>query len=161
MGDSTRETASVEYATGMEAGGTPCYGPAKNRSSSALQALLGQFTDVFPDELPKGLPPERSVQLKIKHLPDSKPIKRPKYKLSIDELKEVRKQIDELLAKGFIRPSISPWGSSILFVPKKDGGLRMCVDYRLSIKLRFGTNIDYLGLMRCGTRSVVLATSPR
>jgi hypothetical protein len=52
------------------------------------------------------------------------------YKLSIDELKEVKKQIDELLEKGFIRPSTNPCGSSILFVPNKDGELRMCVDYR-------------------------------
>jgi hypothetical protein len=73
-----------------------------------LQALLGQYTDVFPEELPKGLLPERSVQLNIKLLPDSKPIKRPMCKLSIDELKEVKKQIDELLEKGFIRPSTSP-----------------------------------------------------
>jgi hypothetical protein len=73
-----------------------------------LQALLGQYTDVFPEELPNGLLPERSVQLNIKLLPDSKPIKRPMYKLSIDELKEVKKQIDELLEKGFIRPSTSP-----------------------------------------------------
>jgi hypothetical protein len=87
MGDSARETASVEYTTGMEAGGTPSEGLAKNGNSSALQALLGQYNDVFPEELPKCLPPERSIQLNIKLLPDSKPIKRQLYKLSIDELK--------------------------------------------------------------------------
>jgi hypothetical protein len=84
MGDSAIEPASVEHTTGMEAGGTPSEGPAKNGSSSALQNLLGQYTDVFPEELPKGLPPERRVQLNIKLLPDSKPIKRPMYKRRIE-----------------------------------------------------------------------------
>jgi hypothetical protein len=124
----------------MEADGTPSEGPAKNGSSSTLQALLGQYTDVFPEELPKGLPPEISFQLNIKLLPDIKAIKPPMYKLSIDELKEVKKQIDELLEKGFIRPSNSPWGSSILFVPKRDGRLRMCVDYRALNKATIRNN---------------------
>jgi hypothetical protein len=81
--------------------------------------LLGQYSDVFPDDLPNGLPPERSVELKINLVPDAKPVKRPIYKLSTADLKEVKTQIDDLLEKAFIRPIISPWGSSILFVPKK------------------------------------------
>jgi transposase InsO family protein len=126
----TRESASVGHTTGMGPSGTSSTGSAEEEIPSALQFLLEQYTDVFPDELPNGLPPERSVKLNIDLLPGTKPVKRPIYKLSIDELKEVKKQVDELLEKGFIRPSTSPWSSSILFVPKKDGGLRMCVDYR-------------------------------
>jgi hypothetical protein len=71
---------------------------------------------------------------------DAKPVKRPIYKLSTAELKEVKTKFDDLLEKGFIRPSNSPWGSSILFVPKEDGGLRMCVDYRALNKATIRNN---------------------
>jgi hypothetical protein len=63
-------------------------------------------------------------------LPGSESVKIPIYKLSTEELTEIKKQVDDLLMKGFIRPSTSSWGRSIIFVTKKDGGLRMCVDYR-------------------------------
>jgi Reverse transcriptase (RNA-dependent DNA polymerase) len=100
-------------------------------SEPELTSLLTEFSDDFPDDLPSGLPPERSIELKIYLVPEAKPIKRPIYKLSMEELNEVKRQIHDFLEKGFIRPSsIFPWGSSVLFVPKKDGGLRMCVDYR-------------------------------
>ena len=111
-----------------------------DESEPELTSLLTEFSDVFPDDLPPGLPPERSVELKIDLEPEAKPIKRPIYKLSMEELNEVKRQIDDLLEKGFIRPSISPWGSSVLFVPKKDGGLRMCVDYRALNKATIRNN---------------------
>jgi hypothetical protein len=73
------------------------------RGETAMHALIEEFSDVFPDELPVGLPPKRKVDLKIDLLPDSKPVKRHIYKLSEEELKELKSQIDELLEKGFIR----------------------------------------------------------
>jgi hypothetical protein len=108
--------------------------------------LLRQYSDEFPDDLPNGLPPVRSVELNINLVPDSKPVKRPVYKHSTAELKEVKTQIDDLLEKGFIRPSTSPWGSSILFVPKNDGGLRMCVDYRALNKATIRNNYQLPGI---------------
>jgi len=95
-----------------------------------LTELLNKYEAVFPKDLPEGLPPERSVEMSIRLEADACPKKGPIYKLSRAELSEMKKQIDELLAKGLIRPSVSPWGSPVLFTPKKDGVLRMCIDYR-------------------------------
>ena len=95
-----------------------------------LKPLLDEYHDVFPDELPKDLPPERAVDHRIDLLPDSAPVSKPTYKMSLSEMDELRRQLDDLLARGFIRPSSSPYGSPVLFVKKKDGELRMCVDYR-------------------------------
>ena len=90
-----------------------------------------EFPDRFPDSLPAGLPPDRGDDaMKIETDPNVEPPVRPVIRLSIAELDELRKQLDELLAKGFIKPSTSPYGAPVLFVKKKDGGLRMCVDYR-------------------------------
>lgn len=99
-------------------------------SDPALETLLKEYSDVFPDELPKELPPERSVDHRIDLLPDSVPVAKPTYKMSLAEMDELRRQLDDLLSRGFIRPSSSPYGSPVLFVKKKDGDLRMCVDYR-------------------------------
>jgi hypothetical protein len=89
-----------------------------DESEPELTSLLTEFSDVFLDDIPPGYPPERSVEFKIDLVPEAKPIKRPIYNLSMEELNEVKKrQIDDLLEKEFIRPSISPCGSSVLFVP--------------------------------------------
>ena len=100
-----------------------------------IQNLLDQFTDVFPDEIPKGFPPKRKHDFKIELQEDAKPQKKGIYKLSEPEMKELRRQLDELLEKEFIRPSKSPWGAPIIFMTKKDNTLRMCVDYRALNKL--------------------------
>ena len=92
--------------------------------------LVKQFADVFPDELPTGLPPPRSVDHRIELKPGSTPTSLPLRRMSPVELDELRKQLDELSASGFIRPSKSPFGAPILFVKKKDGSMRMCIDYR-------------------------------
>ncbi len=92
--------------------------------------LIKDYIDIFPKDLPKGLPPKRQVEMKIDLIEGTIPKKGPIYKLSKVELDEMKQQIDELLSLGLIRPSISPWGSPVLFTPKKDGGLRMCIDYR-------------------------------
>ena len=96
-----------------------------------MKGILKEYSDVFPDELPVGLPPIRKGhQFKIDLEDDVPPVHRPLYKLSPLELTEAKKQIERLLEHQFIRPSESPYGAPVLFVPKKDGSLRFCVDYR-------------------------------
>ena len=92
--------------------------------------VMEEFADVFPEKLPDGLPPDRGDAMKIETEPTADPPFRPVIRLSIAELDELRKQLDDLLSKGFIKPSTSPYGAPVLFVRKKDGTLRMCVDYR-------------------------------
>jgi hypothetical protein len=84
---------------------------------------------VFPDELP-GVPPEREVEVTIDILPGTSPIAQSPYRMAPAELAELKIQLPELLDKEFIRPSNSPWGAPVLFVKKKDGTLRLCIDYR-------------------------------
>ena len=95
-----------------------------------LEELLKNNEDVFPDELPKGRPPARAVEHAIKLVEGAEPVNRPPYRFRPKEQAEMESQIKELLAQGFIRPSYSPYGAPVLFVPKKDGRWRMCVDYR-------------------------------
>ncbi|KAL5572587.1 hypothetical protein UlMin_022184 [Ulmus minor] len=91
--------------------------------------VVNEFVDVFPEELP-GMPPDREVTFEIEVLPGIAPISKAPYRMAPAELKELQTQLQELLEKGFIRPSHSPWGAPVLFVKKKDGTLRMCIDYR-------------------------------
>jgi hypothetical protein len=84
---------------------------------------------VFLDELPS-LPPYRDIEFGIELVLGIAPISRIPYRMPLDELAELKKQLEELLKKGFIRPSKSEWGCPALFVKKKEGTLRMCVDYR-------------------------------
>ena len=91
--------------------------------------VIREFPDVFPKELP-GVPPEREVDLSIEVAQGMAPISRAPYHMAPTELKELKTQLHELLDKGFIRPSVSPWGAPILFVKKKDGTLWICIDYR-------------------------------
>jgi hypothetical protein len=91
--------------------------------------VVRDFLDVFLEEL-LGMPPDREVEFVIDLLPGTAPISKWPYRMSVEELKELKKQITELQEAGYIRPSSSPWGAPILFVQKKDGSQRMCVDYR-------------------------------
>ncbi|KAL2237397.1 UNVERIFIED_CONTAM: Transposon Ty3-I Gag-Pol polyprotein [Sesamum indicum] len=92
--------------------------------------MVREFSDVFPNELP-GLPPHREVNFEIDDtIPGAAPISIAPYRMAPSELKELKKQLEELLDKRFIRPSISPWEALVLFVKKKDGSMRLCVDYR-------------------------------
>ena len=95
-----------------------------------LHDLLAQYEDLFPEQLPKGRPPKRTVEFEIKTEEGAVPPSKPPYRLSPKEYTELQAQIDDLLAQGHIRPSTSPYGAPVLFVPKKDGRWRMCVDYR-------------------------------
>ncbi|WVZ49543.1 hypothetical protein U9M48_000890 [Paspalum notatum var. saurae] len=91
--------------------------------------VVCEYPDVFPDELP-GMPPDREVEFLIELLPGTAPIAKRQYRVAPKEQELIKENIDELLGKGFIRPSSSPWAFPVLFVDKKDGTRRMCVDYR-------------------------------
>jgi hypothetical protein len=91
--------------------------------------VVQEFLDVFPDDLP-GMPPERDVEFKIELQPSTAPIANSPYKMSREELVELKIQLQDLLDKGFIHPSSSPWGCPALFISKKDKDLCLYVDYR-------------------------------
>jgi hypothetical protein len=105
--------------------------------TDVMQSLLTEYADCFPDQLPDGLPPERDIGHTIPLVPgaESAPPFKPMYRLSPLELAEIKRQLADFLAKGYIEPSSSPYGAPVLFVSKKDGGLRMCIDYRALNKL--------------------------
>ncbi|GJU35826.1 reverse transcriptase domain-containing protein [Tanacetum coccineum] len=102
--------------------------------------VVKEFPDVFPEDLP-GIPPVRQVEFQIDLIPGAAPIARTPYRLAPSEMQELSNQLQELTDRGFIRPSTSPWGAPVLFVKKKDGSFRMCIDYRelnkLTIKNRY------------------------
>ena len=91
--------------------------------------IVREFPDVFPDDI-AGLPPEREVEFTIDLIPETEPISIPPYRMAPAELRELKAQLEELLSKEFILPSISPWGAPVLFMKKKDGSLRLCIDYK-------------------------------
>ncbi|GJS78247.1 putative reverse transcriptase domain-containing protein [Tanacetum coccineum] len=90
--------------------------------------IVRDFPEVFPEDLP-GLPPARPVEFQIELIPGAAPVARAPYRLAPSEMKELSEQLQELSDKGFTRPSSSPWGASVLFIKKKDGSFRMCIDY--------------------------------
>nr|GEY82404.1 reverse transcriptase domain-containing protein [Tanacetum cinerariifolium] len=96
--------------------------------------IVQDFPEVFPEDFPS-LPPARPVEFQIDLIPGAAPVARAPYRLALSEMKELSEQMQELSDKGFIRPSSSPWGASVLFVKKKDGSFRMCIDYRELNKL--------------------------
>nr|GFC35605.1 putative reverse transcriptase domain-containing protein [Tanacetum cinerariifolium] len=102
--------------------------------------IIQDFSKVFPEDLP-GLLPARPVEFRIDLIPGAAPVARAPYRLAPSEMKELSEQLQELFEKGFIRPSSSPWGAPVLFVKKKDGSFRMCIDYRelnkLTVKNRY------------------------
>ncbi|GJZ72087.1 putative reverse transcriptase domain-containing protein [Tanacetum coccineum] len=128
-------------------------GPRGNRPNQVVANNEGQgcgnqwnqareiFLEVFLDDL-SGLPPIREIEFRIELTPRATPVAKSPYRLAPSELEELSRQLRELQDKGFIRPSSSPWGAPVLFVKKKDGSFRMCIDYRelnkLTIDLRSG-----------------------
>ncbi|CAN6465527.1 unnamed protein product [Victoria cruziana] len=90
--------------------------------------VVQDYIDIFPKDLP-GLPPEREVEFIIELIPGVQPISKAPYHMAPAELAELKKQIQKLTEKGFIQPSMSPWGAPVLFVKKKDGTMRLCIDY--------------------------------
>ncbi|KAJ0621132.1 putative nucleotidyltransferase, Ribonuclease H [Helianthus annuus] len=102
--------------------------------------VVREFPQMFPDDLP-GLPPSRDIDFRIDLIPGANPIAKAPYRLTPSEMRELSNQLQELLEKGFIHPSTSPWGVPVLFVKKKDGSFRICIDYlefnKLTIKNRY------------------------
>jgi hypothetical protein len=91
--------------------------------------VVREYPDVFPKEL-LGIPPARDTEFIIELIPRIAPIALRPYRMNPQELEELKKQIADMLSKGLIHPSASPWGLSVLFVDKQDGTIRLCVDYR-------------------------------
>ena len=112
----------------------------KGRQDLGLPRVVCEYEDVFTDELP-GLPPYRDVDFVIELHHSTLPISMTFHRMAPVELQELKVQLQELLDKGFIRPSTSPWGSLVLFAKKNDKTLRLCIDYRqlnmVTIKNRY------------------------
>ena len=98
------------------------------RQDLDLPRVVCKYKDVFQDEL-LGLPPSRDVDFRIELHPGMSPISMALHKMAPVELQELKVQKQELLGKGFIRPSTSPWGAPVLFAKKKDKTLRLCIKY--------------------------------
>jgi hypothetical protein len=90
--------------------------------------VVNKYLDVFPTELTQ-VADDRKVEFVIDLVPTTEPISRTPYRMALTKLKELKEQLQQLLMQGFIRPSVSPWGALVLFVKKKDGTLRICIDY--------------------------------
>jgi hypothetical protein len=123
-----KDGTSVEFVAMVQSG---LDGKLNQTKAIALEDIrvVQDFPDVFPKELPV-MPLDRDIEFLIELLPGTPPISKRPSRMPVNELVELKKQIAELQAKGFIRPSSSPWGAPVLFVEKKDRTQRMCIDYR-------------------------------
>ncbi|XP_059277524.1 uncharacterized protein LOC132031555 [Lycium ferocissimum] len=125
--------------------------PTKRKATAAQKSNTvagGRTEQEPPADIEEGLPLEREIGFTIDVLPDTKLISIPPYRMAPAELKELKAQLKDLLEKGFIRPSSSPYGAAVLFVRKKDGSLRMCVDYKQLNKI----NIALIRLRKRSTK---------
>ena len=127
-------TARTMVRKGYEAYLAYVIDTVKARPSVSDILTVSDFPDVFPEELP-GSPPHREIEFAIDVVPGATPTSITPYRMAPLELKELKLQLQELLEKEFIRPSVSPWGAPVLFVKKKYGTLRLCIDYRQLNKL--------------------------
>ena len=107
--------------------------------------VVQEFPELF-QEIP-GLSPDREIEFVINLVPGTAPISKAPYRMAPTELAELRKQLQELLEKRFIQPSVSPWGAPVLFVKKKDGSMRLCIDYRELNRVTVKNKYPLQGLM--------------
>jgi hypothetical protein len=107
---------------------------------------ISEFLDVFPEELP-GMPPYCEIEFVIELVPSTAPIFKRPYRMAANQLAELKEQLQELLDKGYIRPSATPCGALVIFVPKNDGTQRMCVDYRSLNEVTIKNSTPCLELM--------------
>ncbi|XP_027913892.1 uncharacterized protein LOC114173604 [Vigna unguiculata] len=131
--------STQEAVRALQEGATCFMVMAKPEKKSALEMIqnipiVNEYADVFPDEVP-GLPPSRDIDFSIDLVPGAGPVSMTPDRMAPAELTKLKKQIEDLLEKKFIRPSASPWGAPVLLVKKKDGSSRLCVDYRQLNKL--------------------------
>ena len=122
-------TARIMVRNGCEAYLAYVIDTKKAEPSLSDLPTVCDYPEVFLEELP-GLPPQREIESAIDVVPGATLASITPYSMDLVELKELKLQLQELLEKGFIRPSVSPWGAPMLFVKKKDGMLQLCVDYR-------------------------------
>lgn len=134
----TKTISAMQFKKGYNKN-EPCYlavtrlesdQEGKEKVPKVIENVLEEFKDVMPKELPKKLPPRREVDHEIELEPGSKPPAKAPYRMPPPELEELRRQLKDLLDAGYIRPSKAPYGAPVLFQRKKDGSLRMCIDYR-------------------------------
>jgi hypothetical protein len=118
----------VEFNVAIQAEQASLFNKVQGTSLNEIR-IAQEYPDVFHEDLP-GMPPDCDIEFIIELLPGTPPISKRSYRMPVNELVELKKQIDELQSKGFIHPTSSPWGAPMLFVKKKDGIQRMCVDYR-------------------------------
>jgi hypothetical protein len=118
----------VEFSAVIQAEQVSLLSKVQGTSLNEIR-IAQEYPNVFPEDLP-GMPPDRDIEFIIEVLPGTPPISKRPYRMSVNELVELKKQITELQSKGFIHPSSFSWGAPVLFMEKKDGTQRMCVDYR-------------------------------
>jgi hypothetical protein len=123
----TEHGTTVEFSAVMTTDQASMLNQVHGNSLMEIQ-VVQEYPDVFLEELPD-MPLDRDIDFIIDLLPGMPPISKRPYRMPINELVELKKQIAELQSKGFIRPSSSPWGAPVLFMEKKDGTQWMCVDY--------------------------------
>jgi hypothetical protein len=128
----TLEGKEIEFVAEPEVSAKGAVNHAKvnqlETSQGSKVLVVNEYPDVFPKELP-GMPPDRDIKFVIELKPGTTPIYKTPYRMATPELAELKEHIKELLAKGFIRPSSSPWGAPVIVVPKKDGTQTLCMDY--------------------------------
>jgi hypothetical protein len=118
----------VEFNAAIQADQASLLNQVQGTSLDEIR-VVQKYPNIFSEDLP-GMPPDRDIQFITDLLPRMPPISKRSYRMPVNELVELKKQIAELQSKGFIRPNSSPWGAPVLFIEKKDGTRQMCVDYR-------------------------------